>query len=161
LIFPFLARIARLDTESTTTTGGYDHDFRSVKHSYPTGALGLRVSARRELAPINVPCQVEVQQFNDQELVRMGSSMKTNLTLVIHMRTLEQAGLINADRSPKLNVGDRLVQLFTSNGALAQPISPNVYAVTAEVGGFGLGNARNLLMMRFEDREQGPPAGGT
>lgn len=159
LIFPFIANIARLDTSTTEDEDGYDHEFRTVKHRYPDGVRGERVSERRELPIVSLPCQVEVQQFGEQTMARSGNMPKTNMTLVLHFKDLEAQGLINDDQSPKLDVNARLVSLLNARTRrVAQTMGPNIYLVEAQVGGFGLGGQRNLILARFEDREQGRAA---
>jgi len=94
LINPFLAEIAQLDTVATAAdpddtgpaTSGYDPDF---KETVVFGALsGSRVDARRESAPIRVPCQVEVGTFEVLQQLAAGNSPNSRIVLVFHFRDL-------------------------------------------------------------------------
>jgi hypothetical protein len=75
---------------------------------------------------------------------------------VFHFRELERRGLVSASTGAALiNVNDRLVALYDVRGRLVQAVRtpPGLYATRVEPQAFGLGNARNLLFVTFEDRE--------
>lgn len=157
LICPMLAEIARLDTQATEQAGGYDPDFRTVRTSYPGG---VRTSARRELPPVQVPCQVEDGSWESQRQTAAGNAPDSRLVLVFHYEDLEQLGLVDPTTlDALLRVNDRLVRLLDRDtGALALRVrdeAGGLFITEAKPGGLGLGGRRNLLIATFEERPQG------
>lgn len=158
LIAPFIAIIHRLDVSATELAGGFDPDFRSIKHGYP-GGLGTRVSARRELPPIELTCQVEMGRWDEQRQVASGNAPNTELTLIFHFTQLEAAGLVDLTTGdPLLRVNDRLSELRRiADSTLVQAVRdpPGLYATEVQPAGLGLGGNRNLLVTMWGDRPQG------
>jgi hypothetical protein len=163
LINPFLAEIARIDTVATDAdpdgpgplTSGYDPDF---KETIVLEQSGSRVDARREMPPIRVPCQVEVGAFEALQQLAAGNSPSSHVTLVFHFRDLERLGLVDpASGDALLRVNDRLVAIRDLAGALVQAVRarPGLYASEVQPQSFGLGRARNLLLVTFQERELG------
>lgn len=155
LLFPFIARLARLDTSAST----YDQDFRTVTHSYPTGQAGARVSTRAELPVVELSCQVEDSRWEVQRQTATGNAPDSEIILVFHFSELESKGLVDvASGDAMIRTGDRLVDLRSSKtGALVQASAkPNLFVTEARPGGFGLGLSRNLLIVSFAERSQGP-----
>lgn len=157
LIMPFVARLARLDTNATREGGGYDDDFRSVASSFPAGAL---TSARQELAAVDVPCQVEDAAWRLQRAAQGGNAPDTQLVLVFHFRDLERLGLVDAQTGDALvRVNDRLLELRdVRTGGLVQHAG-ELYVTEARPAGYGLGRRRNLLVVTLEERARGVVAG--
>lgn len=165
LINPFVAEIARLDTSSTdddpdgtgTLTSGYDDDFREPVRYSDGSAAG--VDARQEHPHIYVPCQVEPDVFDRLTMLLSGDAPNTLIRLVFHFVDLEQLGLVDSTTGQALiRKNDRLVAIRECTGALVQtvPDPPGLYATEPQPRGFGLsGGKRNLLLVTFEDREQG------
>ena len=170
LINPFLAEIAQLDTVATAAdpdgagplTSGYDDDFREVvRYSNPTDPddqLGL--SARKEKPSILVPCQVEDHLFDAMRMFAAGDIPEFKLGLVFHFRDLENMGLVDTTTGRSLITNDdRLVAIRRCpSKELVQSIltPPGLYATEPRSASFGLsGGERNLLIVTFEDREQG------
>lgn len=162
LIFRFLAGLARLDGAATAgdpdgpgpLTSGYDPDFKETV-LLPTGARG-RSDARRELPLVRLPCQVEVGAFEAMQQLAGGDSPDSRIVLVFHFRDLEARGLVNPTTgSALLKVNDRLAGVYDTSGRLVQSIRtpPGLYATQVQPESFGLGSARNLLLVTFEDRE--------
>jgi hypothetical protein len=162
LINKFLAEVARLDP--TVTAGdpdgpgplasGYDPDFKETV-LLAAGPRG-RTDARRELPLVRLPCQVEVGAFEALQPLAGGDSPDSRISLVFHFRDLEMRGLVNpATGAALLRVNDRLVALYDTSGDLVQSIRtpPGLYATQVQPQSFGLGRARNLLLVTFEDRE--------
>jgi hypothetical protein len=163
LINPFLADIARLDTVATAAdpdgpgplASGYDADF---KETVVLEDAGARRDARHEMEPILVPCQVEVGAFEALQQLAAGNSPSSQVTLVFHFRDLERMGLVDVPSGDALlRVNDRLVAIHDLTGALVQAVRtpPGLYAVEVQPQSFGLGRARNLLLVRWEPRELG------
>lgn len=161
LIWPFVAEIYRLDTAATAAgppTPGYDEDFREpvrVPDSSPRGSHG----ARKEMAPIRLPCQVEVDEADKLQQFGSGQALTSRITLVFHFRDLELNGLVDpVTGKALLRPDDRLGGIYETSGALVQtfPDPPGMYATRVEAQSHGLsGLKRNLLLMEFNDREQG------
>jgi hypothetical protein len=168
LINPFLAEIARLDTVATAAdpdgpgplVTGYDPDFRET---IVLEESGQRLDSRREMPPIRVPCQVEVGTFEAMQQLVGGNSPGAQVTLVFHFRDLEQMALVDAASGDALlRVNDRLVAIHNLAGAIVQAVRtpPGLYAVEVQPQSFGLGRARNLLLVRWEPRELGVRGAG-
>jgi hypothetical protein len=154
LILPFSASIARLDGAGTLTDPGYDSDFKETV-LLPAGAGGI-ADGRRELPPVRLPCQVEVGAFEAMQQTAGGDSPASRIILVFHFRDLEARGLVNPTTGAALlKVNDRLVAVHDRKGRLVQSIRtpPGLYATQVQPDSFGLGSARNLLLVTFEDRE--------
>ena len=118
LIFPFLVEIAQLDTVATEAdpdgpgelTSGYDPIFNEVvKLRSPD--LGGR-SARLEKTIITLPCQWEVQNFEQQRQLPSGNAADTVTRIVLHFEDLEDGGLLAPDGSSLININDRIVRLL-------------------------------------------------
>ncbi|MBI4508734.1 MAG: hypothetical protein HY698_03795 [Deltaproteobacteria bacterium] len=164
LINPFLAEIARLDTTATAAdpdaTGplvsGYDPDF---KETVVLDDAGARRDARQEMPPMLVPCQVEVGAFEALQQLATGTSPNSRVVLVFHFQDLERMGLVDAASGDALiRVNDRLVAIHDVAGNLVQRVRtpPGLYATEVAPQSFGLGSARNLLLVTFDERELGP-----
>lgn len=158
LLFPFLASVHRLDTSATEAASGYDPDFRSTKHAYP-GGVGARTASRRELAPVDLPCQVEMGAWRSQRQTAAGDAPDSRLVLVLHMLDLEAAGLVDAATGdPLVRPNDRVSRLLrVADGTLVQAVRPpqGLYATEVALAGMGLGGHRNLLLVTLEDRPAG------
>jgi hypothetical protein len=169
LINPFAAELARLDTAATAVdpdgpgplTSGYDPDFQETV-LLPSAGRRSR-DARREKPSIRVPCQVEVQTFDQLTELATGNSPRSRLVLVFHFGDLEQLGLVDLTTGDALlRAGDRLVAVRDlRTGVLVQVIRtpPGLYLTEAQPQSFGLGGRRNLLLATFGERALGPQGG--
>ena len=164
LIFAFLAELHRLDTLATATTPpGYDDDFKEPALLDIGDAIGTR--ARREHAPVLLPCQVESDAFDALQMFAAGLSPRTELRLVLHFAHLERAGLVDVARGTALvRVGDRLGAIYDAAGELVQAVRtpPGLYVTEARPIGFGLfmpRPRRNLLLVTFDERDTAAPRG--
>lgn len=168
LIFPFLAEIKQLDTTATDAApgpgpdppSGYDTDFReTVKVAQPGEQVGA--DARKEKDAIRVKCQVAPESHDALQQFQSGAVPSSEINLTFHYRDLERAGLVDsATGEALLRANDRLVAIRDLRGELVQAIRtpPGLYALEIRPVSYGLGRKRNLLMVRFEDREQGTRA---
>jgi hypothetical protein len=166
LIFPFAARLHRLDARATELsdpggpgrlTHGYDIDFKeSVLVDRDGDGIGERV--RVEHPPIDIPCQVEPAVFEALRMFPSGNAPHSAITLIMHFADLERLGLVDDVTGDALvRPGDRLGALLDRRGALVQDIRtpPGLYVSEARIGGFGLGllrPRRNLLVVSLSDR---------
>jgi hypothetical protein len=164
LIFPYLVGLRRLSTTSTAAdpdgagelTSGYDETFRESHKilSDPDDQIG--VSARIELAELQVLAQIEPEQYERLETMISGDSPNSRFSIVLHARELEQAGLLESSGRPKIHKGDRLAAIYNHrSGALIEtiPNPPGLFVIQVQSGGWGLGPERNLFLVVFEERE--------
>jgi hypothetical protein len=170
LINPFLVEIAQLDTEATQAdpdgdagprTSGYDEDFRepvAIIDSSDTSDGATSGVVHRVERQLWLPAQIEDRQFNDLQQFFSGANRNAALECVFHFKDLESLGLIDYDTGlPTLNHNDRLCGIYDCNKKLIQtiPNPPGLFAIQVSPMSFGIGLARNLLLMSFEEREQG------
>lgn len=169
LIWPFLARIARLDLASTAAdpdgagalASGFDDVYREPVQ-VPDGTQTGR-DARAELEPIDLDCQVEDEAWETLRMMRSGNATRLELTLVFHFAQLEALGLVDATTGDALapRVGDRLVAIVdraTREITQAVPTPPGLYCEEAQPRSYGLsGGKRNLLVCTFRERTRSMP----
>lgn len=164
LIFPFLATVVRLDTEATAAdpgvtgaTSGYDPIFREPLKlpDLTTPTQPSTVDARKYLLPIDVLCQVEPIEFDDEAtMFAAGKSPSVFIRLVFHYRELEAAGLVGTNGEPLIRLNDRLTKLARKTGETVRIYrDPGFFAVQVQDIGHGIGPFRNLLLVDFQDRK--------
>lgn len=169
LIWPFIAEIARLDTAGTEAlpppTGhqgdgsGMDKDFRepNLQGADPVGVVG-----RAESTVINMPCQVEDEEFETLRQQTQGNVPTSRVSLAFHAIDLEKQGLIDANGNANIRVNSRLNRILLSkdNSLVWKPPNPPGLFLTAiRPASFGLsGLKRNLFLSVWEDREIGAVA---
>ena len=169
LIFAFLAELHRLDTHATATVdpdgagpleGGYDPDFKEpVLVDQDDDGIGERI--RQEHPAVRIPCQVDTKAFEELRMLASGNAPKSRVDLVFHFKDLERMGLVDPTSGDALlHPGDRLGAIYDKAGDLVQQVRtpPGLYITEARPIGFGLNMARpkrNLLLVTFEDRQQG------
>lgn len=167
LIWPFTARIARHDPASTATDpdgagdleSGFDDVFREPVQVPETGSQIGR-DARAEFEPLDLPCQVEDQVWEQLRMMRTGNASRAEVVLVFHFANLELLGLVDAETGTALapRVGDRLVSIHRSldlSVVQAVPTPPGLYCEEAQPRSYGLsGLDRNLLVCTFRERER-------
>jgi len=166
LINAFEVDLAQLDTTATEADpdgpgplpSGYDPDFGEVVvHTDPVD--GDRESARKETHR-RLPCQVEIGNNLEalQEMIG-GDSPDSTMTLVFHFATLERLGMVDpATGEAMIRKGDRLHAIYERcTGKLVQIFRnpPGLFATKVVGTSYGIGRSRNLLLVTFEDREQG------
>jgi len=167
LIFPFVAELHQLDTYATAQDpdgagpleSGYDVDFRETVN-VPVEGQQVGDDARVEKAPIQLLCQVEPTESETLNQLFSGAVLSTTTVLIFHFTELEKRGLVDSDGNPLIQIGDRLGALYNTRGQVVQsfPNPPGVYVTERRPIGFGLHSEapqRNLLAVRFDDREQG------
>ncbi len=163
LINPFLACIAQLDTELTAAdpdgagplTSGYDDVFRETV-LVPQDDEQTGTDARVEKPEILLPAQVEMDAFEALQQFAAGTSSNFQMRLVFHFIDLEREGMVDPNTGEALiRANDRLVSIHDMCGNLVQSIRtpPGLYATEVQPRAFGIGKARNLLLVTFEDRE--------
>ncbi len=159
LIYPFLAQIFRLDTQTTAVMdpSGFDPDFKEARVADFLGdGVGQRI--RNERLPIKVPCQVEPKTFEEPAMFASGNSPRANINLVFHFKDLERMGLVDEAGEAMIRPGDRLGGIYDKADVLVQVIRNPMYAIDARPMGFGLHMekpSRNLLFVTFDSRLHG------
>ncbi len=164
LIFPQLARLGRVDLSGIAgpQTSGEDSGFDPVFREPIRLQNGTQEgeSARRELEPLDMKCQVEDEVWEQVQMLATGNSPLTRLTLIFHYRDLEEQGLVDAETGEQLapRVGDRLISMHKTDSTLIRLAPPRLYCIQAVDRSFGLsGGGRNLLACVFETRETAQP----
>lgn len=164
LIAPVIAEVARLDRTGTAAdpdgagalTSGYDPDYREPI-VLPVAGKTTGASARVEAPVIELPCQVEPESFQRQEMAMHGDKARGAVGLVFLASDLEAAGLIDDAGNPVIGPSDRLVRLLSLDGTPIQTFTdpPGMYCYEAVPIGIGLGGTRNLVLAKWRAREQG------
>jgi hypothetical protein len=165
LIQVFLAEVVRLDRSAMsaprlgTGTSALDDDFREPR-AIDDDDDGIGERVRIELPPVRIPCQIEPEEIDDLRSFAAGSSPRHEVRLVFHFRDLERLGLVDrATGEALLFPGDRLGAIFDRDGGLveAYPMPAGMFLTERRASGFGLDlrrPRRNLLLVRFEERQQ-------
>jgi hypothetical protein len=134
LIFPVKAVVYRLDIQSTwavdppgaTASEGYN--YITGEPNIYRNASGARVVPRVEMAPIDIPCQIEDARFEEIQMVFGGNSPITNLVFVFHRRDLENLGLLDAStRDCLLKTGDRIGSVKNTLGSTVKTFQKPLY----------------------------------
>ena len=156
LIFPFEAKLSKLNTAGTAVNGaplpdGYDYDFKEpVKKADGT-------NARIYDAPILLPCQVETEgdQFDALTMRNLGDDRDTEIKLLFHFQDLEDYGLVDSKGRAKITKGDKLVSVWDNEGNEVDNYEEAGLVVTqAQPRSYGLsGGRRNLLLVTFRARD--------
>lgn len=161
LIFPMLVRIGRIDPASMAIdpdgagplTSSFDADFREpvrVQNGTQAGA-----SARLESALVDIPAQIEDQEWKSLSMETTGNDPRTTITAVFHFADLERLGFIDPTTKNATCpiVGDRLDAIVDPNTGVVEQKAPGIYCVHAEPRSYGLGaRRRNLLVCTFSER---------
>ena len=144
LIMRFKAEIHRLDPSASAAVpnGGYDDVFDEMVPVQDGTALGG--DSRRELDPILLPCQVDIEAdqkgINEQKLTRGGYDEMTDLVLTLFMPDLEAGGYVDANGHPELREGDRVARILDQGGNVAWEFEypPGLMVQWVEPRGFGI-----------------------
>lgn len=164
LIFPFVACIARLDTNRTATASGgkpgYDPSFNT-----PDVAIidGRRVSAREERETVKIAAQIEDRTWEMLRAYDNGISPESNIGIVADYQSLRKAGHVDCQTGAVLfNVNDRLDRIEDKRGRLVTAVKnpPGLFCIEVRPLSYGIGSRLNLVLMLFEDRSRGANARG-
>ncbi len=172
LINPFLAKIARIDTDATAAdpdgagelVSGYDDTFREP---IPNNPLAPTDRAVVEQTAILVPCQFEPEdQFELLQQAAAGDDSGSRVRVIVHVQDLEEAGLVDETTGDALfRKNDRLLAIhrFSDEGLIQRcgTEGRGLYCTEVKPVSFGLsGGERNLLICTFMDRQESFKAGG-
>lgn len=146
LIHPLVAVIGQYDTTATNAAARYDRDFREP------GRLAKGTMARVEKPErLRLPAQIEPDVGEQQRQVATGNDPQLAYKITLHFADLEVRGLVDSKGNAKINLGDRLVQIENVAGQVLWTPPQEMLCVFVEPRGFGLGGARNLLVLTFRD----------
>jgi len=146
-----LAMLYRLDVQATKlvrpyvgATAGYDDDFREpLVFDDVRGGKTTRQSARIELPPIRVPCQVETQRFERLDQKPPGDVPDSDVQLVFHRMDLLQLKLIDPySNELAIKKNDRVshIEAYRFPGKVSQQFEPpGLYITQIVPGSFGFG----------------------
>lgn len=160
LIWPFQARIERLDTAATAANAiasqpsGYDRIFREPVRT------NAGVDSRVYLPPVAVRCQVTTEMSSYDKHVQLpgGRELEFDVRLTLHYTNLETMGLVQADGRSVFQPSDRLMAIYRRDGVtLLRDFSADpLYCIHVQERSWGLdAHTRNLLMLYFKDRQEG------
>lgn len=136
----------------------FDEDFREASTGAPEDGEQVGESTWTEKEALMLPCQIEVDQHEKQNVVVQGDSPLSLVTLVLHFRYLLRAGLVDTETGlPSLNRNDRLAGLYDSRRRLLRliPESPGLWLREVRPYGPGVGGSRNLCLALFESTDLG------
>lgn len=167
LIYPFIVRIAQLDTVAMAAdpdgagpeTSGYDIDFRE-----PIGVAADATDRIGETLRIEnfIECmaQIEPGQFEAMTQVLGGTQPDSEIQIVLHFKDLEERNLVDLDGVAKIRLNDRLDRIIDKCGNEVQVIRnpPGLFVTQVLPGGYGLGPRRNLLFVTLNERTRGVQA---
>ncbi len=165
LIVPFLAKIARIDTDGSAAApvghAGYSSGFDDVFKEPMRFEDGT--SGRKETAPQFIPCQIEVTQFDALHETAAGDDPDGSVILVFHFQDLEDANLVDAGTGAALlRKNDRLLAIHRyEDEGLIQSFGDGYFCTEAQPQSFGLsGGERNLLLCTYKTRDSSIKAAG-
>jgi len=148
----------------TSATSGYDPDFREpiiYDEAKPVGTGTVRESARQELPPIRIECQVEYPRFEDLQQLGSGQSPNTVLILVLHRTDLEEQKLLDTKTGEcEIRKGDRVSAIEYGPGSgrdgdVQVPIAgEGLYVQQVAPGSPGFGPGTDLMLVSLEERTQ-------
>ena len=159
--------IHRLNTVATKAvdpyTGantGFDDAFREPRVFDDTsGGSSTSAPQRTEStlysAPIIVPCQVEITNFERLQELFQGDVPDTVLTLVASRIDLERLDLIDTTTGrPKFNVNDKITH-FEKNGRTVRTFVDPLYVQQVQPASYGFGpDGQDLELLFVADREK-------
>lgn len=157
------AVIYRLDPAGTDAatpyvgaTSGYDPDFRNPLVFDDVG--GDRATARVELAPVRVLCQVETPRFEEQHQGGSGWDPSTVLVLVVHRMDLEDAGLYDDVNGLGIKIDDRVtgIEKYNEPGVLLQAFEEDLFVIQARPGSWGFYEGTALFLIELAPRQKVP-----
>jgi hypothetical protein len=164
-----VAVVHRLDivaTQNTDPTGeetaGYDHTLREAI-VYNKSAIEGRVSSRKEMNAVRIPCQVENMTEEMLREMLAGDDSISNFILVLHRKTLETMGLLDDNREVVIKKGDRVsaIERFgAAPGTIVKKFSdPGLYVHEVRGRSWGFGpDGYDLELLILSRRRAGATA---
>lgn len=153
--------LERLNTDATGTGAGYDDRFgepRLVDDGSQLGGSGVVYHT-----PIDIPCQVDRSIWGKEMMSGGGVEHDTEPVFTLHFKHLESLGLVWTSGEllghPKLQIGDRVIQLKKKSGAVIISWESNpLYLTRVEDSGMGIDTSspsRNLVFLYAQHRRKG------
>jgi hypothetical protein len=154
LIWPFVARIGRIDPGSIAAVDGFDDAFRETRQLEDGTQTGR--DARVDMESVDLSCQVEDRAWEALRMSRAGGASNTEITLVFHFEEIERLGFLDpvSGMSTIPRVGDKLLSIHRGiDKELVQSSPVELFCVEAQPRSYGLrGGKRNLLVCLFRER---------
>lgn len=161
LINPFLAVIARYDSNATASTDGGKPGFDLTFGEPEVRVIdGERVSARVEKNDVKIAAQIEDGTWEMLKAYDNGISPETRIGIVADYQDLKRRDLVDCESGRVLfNVNDRLDRIEDMRGNLVQSVrSPGLYCVEVRPMSYGIGRVLNLVLLLFQERSRGANA---
>jgi hypothetical protein len=116
-------------------------------------------SARKELAPILIPCQPENNTYEQLQQQMAGNDPSSRMVFTMHFQILEEMGLVDpVSGEALLRLNDRATAIYERNGTFIQKLGldqEGFYCTEVQPASFGLsGGKRNLLLCTYERRDR-------
>lgn len=159
LIWPFQARIARIDTAATAANpiGGQPSGYDPIFREPVSNASGDVSTVYTD--PVAVQCQVRTEMGAYEQLQQFpgGPEREFDVKLTLHYFELESLGLIGANGGVVFQPNDILTAIYKRDGtSLVRSFDPPLYCTQVRDRSWGLsGHERNLVMLYFKDRREG------
>lgn len=166
LLYPSAIVVSRLDIAATravdppgSLAAGYDPDLREPIAYEDAGTLSVdgeptKADARRYMAAVRIPCQVEVKDFEEVMQKFQGNTAVTQMVFVLHNKNLAQLGLTGL-----LKDNDRIdaVEKNGSPGVVVQALENPLYIFKIEPGSWGMGpTGQDLQVVYTVNRPNDP-----
>lgn len=160
-----MIEIARLDTAGilappagSVLASGYDPVYREPVKVPQSTDDNLGTSARVELEPVQIPAQIEAEQFDKMQMLISGNSPAEMFRCILHFRDLERLALVKSNGVAAFSQGDRLIRIMSKRTLETIQFFPQgLYVEHALPRGWGLSPTsarRNLLFLDFRARDQ-------
>lgn len=162
LIQPFKVTLARFNSAATAADpdgagpleSGFDEVFRETVLVEDASNEQFGVSSMK-YDEVVIDAQIEPKEFELLNHRTSGMANDSKFTIVAHFSQLERLGLVDDKGNARFNKGDKLLKIAATRGNLETTIDdpPGLYLVECYPT-YGIGQRRNLLVMRFWDRKQ-------
>lgn len=144
LVNPVTAIVYRLDIPATWAIdppgAAYSQGFDPItRQPIVSRTAGVRSVPRAEMAPIEIPAQVEVAKFEELQSVFGGDNPATSMVFVFHREDLEALSLLDVNRDCLLKPGDRIGSIKNSAGATAKTFVKPLYILELRPRSWGFG----------------------
>lgn len=158
LIQKFKAKLRRLDTVTQAAAGDFDDVFRTPVKADADGD-GIGDVVRTERTANILPCQVASPRYENRSQTDSGNDPDSEVTLYLHARDLEAAGLFDTTTGrPLIQVGTRLESILDyRTEAVVVSYPGGLFCEESSPVGWGLGMARpkrNLVKATFRRRRR-------
>lgn len=144
-----------------TPSTGYSPTQRTP-YVYNDPATGERKDTRQYGAPIRVPCQVEVQTWEQLKQEFRGDAPDSDIAFVLHHMHLETLGLMSSNGALTIKKGDKITAIEKNGipGQIVRPLSKPLYIFEVRARGWGMGPLTHDLQVVFTTLRPATQLGG-